>query len=136
MESSQDLGTSDQESGDSESGWTMYIGSQILADDEEGNGNKPVSRGGEGEESDDSMASDASSGPILQELNPDAVKEGSEMLGGVMDRVDVEGIKCFSANKKPCKVQLKNKRDERRIKREKNAQQKALPKADSAESQV
>ncbi|EXB44945.1 hypothetical protein L484_026533 [Morus notabilis] len=135
MESSQVLGDSDQKCSDSESGWTMYIGSQICKEnygeadddgDEKDNENKPISHEGGscgGDESDDSMASDASSGPILHQLTPDGIKQGTEMFGHLGNTVG----KCFSANIKPCKQE--KKRDERRIKQE-------VPKADSAESQV
>ncbi|KAL3510945.1 hypothetical protein ACH5RR_030346 [Cinchona calisaya] len=77
-DSSENLGGS-EECSSSESGWTMYIASPIHDnnpedDDEEGNDNSTERKeykdfqedGGGDAESDDSMASDASSGPSHQ----------------------------------------------------------------------
>ncbi|KAL5553570.1 hypothetical protein UlMin_040971 [Ulmus minor] len=118
MESSQVLGSSE-----SESGWTMYIGSQIHYDDTEGD-TKLTHQEEEDdneEESDDSMASDASSGQIVENL-PGKVKEGSGIFRGRL---------CLRKCKKPGKQE--KKRDERKSKRD---SEETVHKADSAASQV
>lgn len=74
MDSSQVFGNA-EECNSSESGWTMYIGSPITNDDHSDDGDKDddgdddgdhehdVKHDEDGHDSDDSMASDASSGP-------------------------------------------------------------------------
>ncbi|PON32358.1 hypothetical protein TorRG33x02_356490 [Trema orientale] len=140
--SSQVLGSSEECSGESESGWTMYIGSQIRhesddhvddkEEDENDNENRPSKGEDDNDESDDSMASDASSGPILSELG---LKEGSQNSGRLRNRANVRHqSKCSSVNRKLCK-QEKNRTELRSsIKGEKELQ--LVRKAESAASQV
>lgn len=154
MESSQVLGGSSGKkcSDTSESGWTMYIGSQIFNDKK--NDNNPNNSHREDhndddddDESDDSMASDASSGPIdhLNELmmSPSGTKEGSEVvLGGLKSTTgNLEQGKCF--DKRHCKQAKKTRGDERRVRRlsekrllDHHDDQQTVPEADSCESQV
>lgn len=143
MDPSQVLGDPEKWSSSSESGWTMYIGSQIHhggdddhGDDDDDNNDDDVyfitdkekhDKRNDNHESDDSMASDASSGPTLQEF-PCENKEG--LLRNHAFRVDQNK---YSSGKKACKQVQKSKRDKRRIKSEK---QQSVRKADSAASQV
>ncbi|XVE85664.1 hypothetical protein DITRI_Ditri17bG0108900 [Diplodiscus trichospermus] len=127
MESSHIIrGLEDEEHSSSESGWTMYIGSSIHEKDhcnfigeyscytckqEEGyNKNKCPKYGGDShndDESDDSMASDASSGPIHHKLP----SSSEQNLG--MDHYKHETLKSISTEKLHKQV---IKRDQRRNK--------------------
>lgn len=133
MESSKVLGDAEKYISSSESGWTMYIGSQTHnenyggEEDDDHNDvsfvtDKEVDRRNDikvDDESDDSMASDASSGPTLLQL---PCEEGR-----------LRNERKYFSGKKACKREKNNKREERRIKGEK---QLSVHKADSAASQV
>ncbi|XP_022735653.1 uncharacterized protein LOC111289047 [Durio zibethinus] len=138
-------GLEDEQHGSSESGWTMYIGSSIHENDHydfigeysyntskqvEGyNKNRCPKYDGNGhndDESDDSMASDASSGPILHQLP----SSSDQNLG--MDYYKHEPFKSFSAEKLHKQV---IKRDQRRNKFGKEKLElKALSAASHAQS--
>ncbi|KAF3432032.1 hypothetical protein FNV43_RR26771 [Rhamnella rubrinervis] len=135
MEPSKVLGDAEKCISSSESGWTMYICSQVHnknyggEEEEEEDDNdvyfvtdKEVDRRNDNkddDESDDSMASDASSGPTLHEL---PCEEGR-----------LRNQRKYFSGKKACKQEKNNKREERRIKGE---LKQSVHKADSAASQV
>ncbi|KAF4402701.1 hypothetical protein CsatB_019933 [Cannabis sativa] len=132
MESSSHLfGSSEKPTYDTESGWTMYIGSQIqhgVDDRLHENENKPYKGEDFNGESDDSMASDASSGPTLSELG---VKERSQISGALRNRVNVlQHSKCSKLGKQE-KKRIESRRN---TKGEKELEK--VRKAESASSQV
>lgn len=133
MEPSQVLGEAEKCISSSESGWTMYIGSQIHhngGEDDDDNDfyfftDKEVDKKNDNKdnESDDSMASDASSGPTLDQL-PCGREEGR-----LRNHAFTVNQKKYVSGKEASKKEKK----ERRIKGEK---QQSVHKADSAASQV
>ncbi|XVE91715.1 hypothetical protein REPUB_Repub01dG0034900 [Reevesia pubescens] len=120
MEASHILrGLEDEEQSSSESGWTMYIGSSIHENDHynyTGEYSYNTYKQEEGydknqchnyDDSDDSMASDASSGPSRQKLP----SSSEQSLG--MDHYKYESVKSISTEKNHKQV---IKRDQRRNK--------------------
>ncbi|KAG2667189.1 hypothetical protein I3760_15G100500 [Carya illinoinensis] len=123
MESSQVFGAA-EECHSSESGWTMYIGSPIYGDDDDGsgdNGDSDDENDGDGDndddddendanhddDSDDSMASDASSGPSHQG-HPCGSGKGGHGLAAFKQE-DEENYHNYRLDKKANKQQQKEK---------------------------
>lgn len=130
MESSQVVGA-EEWSGSGESGWTMYIASSIHGErDDVYSSSHSTTKGSkvifehedDGEESDDSMASDASSGPSHPERSRGATR---------LRHAEKEGAKKHSTEKKS-----KNKHETAMIKREKAVEDILQHKADSAASHI
>lgn len=121
-------GGSEEHSGGSESGWTIYIGSTTQ---NQNDNSKDPRVDHDDDESEDSMASDASSGPSHHEL-PNGSGEGSGSMDHTHTRhaKDEAKSKLFS-EKKACK-QVK-KKDERRVKEQ---NEHSSYRAESAGSQV
>lgn len=122
MESSKVPGDS-EECCSSESGWTMYIASPVDddndSDDDDHSPDKTVHSNDKDEDyagSDDSMASDASSGPSHREL-PYPSNKGSRVSGNSKHSVSEDQSK-YSSGKKPNK-KVEKKTNEKRIKGEK-----------------
>lgn len=113
MEASRILGElkDEEHSSSSESGWTMYIGSSIHENDHYNFSGEYSHRNDDGE-SDDSMASDASSGPIHHKLPTSS----EQNLGMDEDHYKHETFKSISTDKLPKQVA---ERDQRRNKIEK-----------------
>lgn len=127
MEPPQDFGGTDEHDNGSESGWTMYIG--LTTQNENVNSEKGI-HADDGDESEDSMASDASSGPSHHELTC-GEGEGSPCIRHTRYAKDIIANSKISSAKKPCK-QFKTK-DERRIEEQ---SEHPVYKAESAASQV
>lgn len=89
MESSKDFGDGKECNSSTESGWTMYLCSPKHSDQSD------VYVDG----SDDSLASDASSGPIRTEQSWGNGQNGNGLLGNKVRGEDENGGKCFSNEK-------------------------------------
>ncbi|KAL5544845.1 hypothetical protein UlMin_008629 [Ulmus minor] len=124
MDSSQIFGDDDEECQSSESGWTMYLGSpangdQIDDDDQQSDdgsdgddhSKKPNHHYHHDGDSDDSMASDASSGP--KNLNPRLGNGESSRTTG-QSRLAVQKHKEEDEEEEKGKKPAKKKRGERR----------------------
>ncbi|KAG6651232.1 hypothetical protein CIPAW_06G096300 [Carya illinoinensis] len=125
METHLDFGSADEHSC-SDSGWTIYFGS-TTQNENENNSKDKYTRGEDDDESEDSMASDASSGPSHHDELPNG---GSRSLDHIKHAKDTANSKLSSA-KKPCK-QFK-KKDERRVKEQ---NRHSSYRAETAASQV
>jgi hypothetical protein len=123
-----------EEHSGSESGWTMYIGSAIQ--NENDNKSRDIHGENDGDDDDgseDSMASDASSGPSHHEL-PCGKGEGSGgSMGDIIKHAKDEANSKYSSEKKPHKQKQVKKKDERRVKEDKG---QSVFRAESAASQV
>lgn len=123
MKNHSDIGSAEEHSSDS--GWTIYFGS-TTQNENENNSKDKYTRGKDDDESEDSMASDASSGPSHHQL-PNG---GSRSLGHIRHAKEAANSN-FSSAKKPCK-QFK-KKDEREVKKQ---NEHSSYRAETAASQV